>query len=205
MSKSVKQDILGIIKESDIISRDQKNQLINRVVMALNRHGEPVSEVFWVPVGSISPNSYNPNKMAAPEKRLLLRSMLDHGITQPLVVAPEKNEQYELIDGYHRWRIIKTNEELCDRLNHNVPVVILNTSNKNQIVAAIRHNRARGRYQIGEIGEVVKTLSTSGWSPRKIMDALGMEADEVLRLKQFTGLGELFKDDDYSPSWTWEE
>ncbi len=205
MSKSVRQDILDIIKESNAISWDYKNQLIEKIVAVFNQHREPVSEVFWVPINSILPNNYNPNKMAIPEKRLLLNSMLDHGITQPLLVGPEKNEQYVLIDGYHRWSIIKTNIELRERLDNNVPVVILNTSNKNQIVATIRHNRARGQHQIGEIGEVVKTLSTSGWSPRKIMDALGMEADEVLRLKQFKGLGELFKEDDYSPSWIWEE
>ncbi len=139
--------------------------------------------------------------MAVPEKRLLHRSMLEHGITQPLVVGPEKNQQYVLIDGYHRWSIIKKSKELSNRLNHKVPVVVLNVSTKNQIVATVRHNRARGRHQIGEIGEVVKTLSENGWSSAKIMDALGMDADEVLRLKQFKGLGELFKDDDYSKSW----
>ncbi|WP_160114627.1 ParB N-terminal domain-containing protein [Aquimarina sp. AU474] len=205
MNKSVKQDIVDIIKESDFIFEDYKKQLIKKIVTTFNQHREPISEVFWIPISSISPNSYNPNKMATPEKRLLLSSMLDHGITQPLLVAPEKNQRYELIDGYHRWRIIKTNKELRDRLNQNVPVVVLNISNKNQIVAAIRHNRARGQHQVGEISEVVKILSNSGWSPRKIMDALGMEADEVLRLKQFKGLGELFKDEDYSPSWSWEE
>ncbi|SHI65648.1 ParB N-terminal domain-containing protein [Aquimarina spongiae] len=205
MNKSIKQDIIDIIKESDFIFEDHKKQLEKKIVNAFNQQQEPISEVFWIAINSISPNSYNPNKMATPEKRLLLRSMLDHGITQPLLVAPEKNQRYELIDGYHRWRVIKTNKELRNRLNHKVPVVILNTSDKNQIVAAIRHNRARGRHQIGEIGEVVKTLSNSGWSSRKIMDALGMEADEVLRLKQFKGLGELFKDEDYSPSWSWEE
>ncbi len=205
MNKSVKQNILDIIKESDAIFEDRKKELMKKVVTVFNQHKEPISEVLWVPMSCISPNSYNPNKMASPEKRLLLRSMLDHGITQPLLVAPEKNQLYELIDGYHRWKIIKRNKELRNRLNHNVPVVVLNISDKNQIVAAVRHNRARGRHQIGEIGEVVKTLSNNGWSSAKIMDALGMEADEVLRLKQFKGLGELFKDDDYSPSWTWEE
>ncbi len=201
MSKSVKQDILNIIEENKVLSKDNKIELIERVLAALNTYKEPVSEVLWVPLNAIVPNTYNPNKMAVPEKRLLLRSMLEHGITQPLVVGPEKNQQYVLIDGYHRWCIIKKSKELCNRLNHKVPVVVLNGSIKNQIVATVRHNRARGQHQIGEIGEVVKTLSKNGWPSAKIMDALGMEADEVLRLKQFKGLGELFKDDDYSKSW----
>ncbi len=201
MSKSVKQDILNIIEENKELSEDNKIKLIEKVLEVFNTYKEPVSEVLWVPLNAILPNTYNPNKMAVPEKRLLYRSMLEHGITQPLVVGPEKEQHYALIDGYHRWSIIKKNKELCNRLNHKVPVVVLNVSIKNQIVATVRHNRARGRHQIGEIGEVVKTLSENGWSSAKIMDVLGMEADEVLRLKQFKGLGELFKDDDYSRSW----
>ncbi len=201
MSKSINQVILNIIEESEILSEYNKVDLIKQILTVLDTYKEPVSEVFWVPLNAIVPNTYNPNKMAVPEKRLLERSMLEHGITQPLVVGRERKQQHVLIDGYHRWCIIKKSKALRDRLNHKVPVVVLNGSIKKQIVATVRHNRARGRHQIGEIGEVVKTLSDTGWSSAKIMDALGMEADEVLRLKQFKGLGELFKDDDYSKSW----
>ena len=48
---------------------------------------------------------------------------------------------------------------------------------------------------------MVKTLVSDGWTSARIMEALGMDADEVLRLKQFKGLGEMFKDGDYSSSW----
>lgn len=201
MSKSIKQDILNILKESRDIPEKKKTELVNKVVKAFNQYTEPVSKVLWVPINKILPNSYNPNKMAIPEKRLLLRSMLDHGITLPLVVSAKKEQGYILIDGYHRWSLIKKNKALLSRLNRKVPVVVLDLPNTEQIVATIRHNRARGRHQIGEISEVVKILSTNGWVSEKIMDALGMDADEVLRLKQFKGLGELFKDDDYSSSW----
>lgn len=201
MNKSIKQDILNILKESYTISEEEKTVLINKVAKTFNQYKEPVSHVLWVPINIILPNSYNPNKMAPPEKKLLLSSMLNHGITLPLVVGVKKEQHHTLIDGYHRWNLIKKSKELRDRLNHKVPVVILDLPNTEQIVATIRHNRARGRHQIGEISEVVKILSTNGWTPEKIMQALGMEADEVLRLKQFKGLGKLFKDDDYSPSW----
>ncbi|MEP5340697.1 MAG: ParB N-terminal domain-containing protein [Algibacter sp.] len=201
MDKNIKQDILNILKESHAISEEEKTVIINKITKTFNQYKEPVSHVLWVPINTILPNSYNPNKMAPPEKRLLLHSMLDHGITLPLVVTSKKQQCYILIDGYHRWSLIKKSKELKGRLNHKVPVVILDLPKTEQIVATIRHNRARGRHQIGEISEVVKILSTNGWTPAKIMETLGMDADEVLRLKQFKGLGELFKDDDYSPSW----
>ena len=107
--------------------------------------------------------------MAVPEKRLLLRSMLDHGITLPLVVSAEKEQRYTLIDGYHRWSLIKKNKELRCRLNHKIPVVILDLPNSERIVATIRHNRARGQHQIQEISEVVKILSANGWPPANIL------------------------------------
>ncbi|BFP39459.1 ParB/RepB/Spo0J family partition protein [Flavobacteriaceae bacterium GF1] len=201
MKKSIKQDILDILKETRGIPEEKKMELVNSIIAVFGQYKEPVSQVLWVPINTLLPNSYNPNKMAAPEKRLLLRSLIDHGITMPLLVCAEKEQHYTLIDGYHRWRLIKKNKELLKRLGRKVPVVVLDLPNNDRIVATIRHNRARGRHQIGEISEVVKILSTNGWSPSKIMDALGMDADEVLRLKQFKGLGEMFKDGDYSSSW----
>lgn len=201
MNQSIKQDILNILRETNAVSVEKKTALMKEVIDVFDLYKEPVSKVLWVPINAISPNSYNPNKMAIPEKRLLLRSMLDHGITQPLVVCAEKEQSYILIDGYHRLNLIKKDKGLRDRLNHKVPVVTLDLPISERIVATIRHNRARGRHQVEEISEVVKTLASDGWPPARIMDALGMDADEVLRLKQFKGLGEMFKDGDYSPSW----
>ena len=202
MSQSIKQDILNILRKTNAISVEKKTTLMKEVIDAFDLYKEPVSKVLWVPIKAISPNSYNPNKMAVPEKRLLLRSMLDHGITQPLVVVcAEKEQSYTLIDGYHRLSLIKKDKELRNRLNHKVPVVTLNLPDSERIVATIRHNRARGRHQVEEISEVVKTLASDGWPSARIMEALGMDADEVLRLKQFKGLGELYKDEDYSSSW----
>ncbi len=201
MSCTVKHDIINIIRAADFIPEGKREKLINKVMEAFGMYKEPIASMLWVPLDKILPNSYNPNKMAVPEKRLLLRSLLLHGITSPLVVSPEREGKYPLIDGYHRWNIIKQSKELKNRLDHKVPVVILALSNNEGMVATIRHNRARGRHQIAEISEVVKTLSANGWSPQRIMDELGMDADEVLRLKQFQGLGELFKDGDYSASW----
>ncbi len=201
MDKNIKQDILDILKKSQSISKEGKSILINQISEIFDQYKEPVSKLLWVPINTILPNSYNPNKMATPEKHLLLRSMLDHGITLPLIVSTKEQQHYRLIDGYHRWKLIKKSKVLQNRLDHKVPVVILDLPKTEQIVATIRHNRARGKHQIGEISEVVKTLSINEWAPSKIMEALGMDADEVLRLKQFNGLGELFKDDDYSQSW----
>ncbi|NAS12920.1 ParB N-terminal domain-containing protein [Poritiphilus flavus] len=202
MNKHIKEGISNILEEHGIISENEKRKFLEKIESLFNQPKEPISSLLWVPLTEILPNTYNPNKMATPEKRSLLRSLLSHGVTAPLVVSPKRQGVYPLIDGYHRWNIIKRNKELRGRLKNKVPVVVLDLPSDERIVATIRHNRARGKHQIVEISEVVKTLSQNGWTADRIMNELGMDSDEVLRLRQFTGLGDLFKDDKYSSSWS---
>ncbi|EHC43767.1 Co-activator of prophage gene expression IbrB [Salmonella enterica subsp. enterica serovar Alachua str. R6-377] len=52
------------------------------------------------------------------------------------------------------------------------------------------------------MSEIVRELSLLGWDESKIGQELGMDADEVLRLKQINGLQELFADRRFSRAWT---
>jgi ParB-like chromosome segregation protein Spo0J len=52
------------------------------------------------------------------------------------------------------------------------------------------------------MADMVATLIKQGWQDADIAKELGMDADEVLRFKQNLGLPELFKDHEFSPSWT---
>lgn len=160
----------------------------------------PVSFVRWVPTESIHGNDYNPNAVAPPEMKLLKHSIESDGFTQPIVVW-ETNDGYEIIDGFHRHLI---GIEL--KLTH-LPVVVINqdrVTRSDRITATIRHNRARGKHQITGMSEIVQELSQRNWSDKRIGRELGMEPDEVLRLKQITGLAELFKDHEFSEAWEGE-
>ncbi len=83
-----------------------------------------------------------------------------------------------------------------------LPVTCLEGDRHERIAATIRHNRARGRHQITAMSEIVRELSQLGWDDNKISKELGMDSDEVLRLKQINGLHELFADRQYSRAWT---
>ncbi len=157
----------------------------------------PVSYVQWVDADKVYANDYNPNKVAPPEMELLKLSIESDGYTQPIVVW-ETEEGYEVVDGFHRHLVGK--ELGFDKL----PVVILNddrTERTDRIASTIRHNRARGKHQISSMSDIVVELSRRNWSDKKIAKELGMDADEVLRLKQITGLAELFSDEEFSKSW----
>jgi ParB-like chromosome segregation protein Spo0J len=140
--------------------------------------------------------------VAPPEKRLLLKSIEADGFTQPIVVVHSTEEEYEIIDGFHRHELGKSKPSLRSRLKGYLPITCLQRERHERMAATIRHNRARGRHQIHAMSEIVRELSLLGWSEEKIGKDLGMDSDEVLRLKQINGLQELFADRRFSKAWT---
>ena len=164
----------------------------------INDHTKhPVSNVIWVESGKVHANDYNPNTVARPEMELLKISIKSDGFTQPIVVWENKGE-YEVVDGFHRHLVGK---ELG--MSH-LPVVVINkdrTDQNDRMASTIRHNRARGKHQVGKMSDIVLSLAKRNWNDDKIGRELGMEPDEVLRLKQVGGLAELFADAEFSEAW----
>lgn len=91
------------------------------------------------------------------------------------------------------WKTI--NENGC------LPVSIIDKPLEERMASTVRHNRARGSHDIGLMANIVAELVDSGMSDAKVMKSLGMDADELLRLKQVSGLASLFADKDFSKSW----
>lgn len=165
--------------------------------------GEPVDCVLWVPADQVEANDYNPNTVAPPEMRLLELSIGEDGYTQP-IVAWGKNDYYEVVDGFHRNRVGKECKSVRERVHGYLPITLINHDREDKgdrIAATIRHNRARGKHQVAAMSDIVLELSRRNWSDAKIGRELGMEPDEVLRLKQITGLAELFSDSEFSQAW----
>lgn len=164
---------------------------------------EPVDCVLWVPSEQVEANDYNPNKVAPTEMRLLEHSIKEDGYTQP-VVAWAVNGHYEVVDGFHRNRIGKESKTVRKRLRGYLPVTVINSDRadrNDRIAATIRHNRARGKHQVAAMSEIVVELKRRNWSDERIGKELGMEADEVLRLSQISGLAEMFADREFSEAW----
>lgn len=162
----------------------------------------PVYNVMSIPIEKIQANAYNPNAVAPPEMKLLYKSILEDGYTMPIVCYHLKDEdKYEIVDGFHRYMIIKTHKDIYERENGCLPVVIIEKELSNRMASTIRHNRARGSHSIELMTNIVADLVESGMSDSWIMKNIGMDAEELLRLKQISGLASLFKDKDFSKSW----
>ncbi|WP_323093780.1 IbrB-like domain-containing protein [Klebsiella variicola] len=166
---------------------------------------QPVDCVLWVKQEQVIPNDYNPNNVAPPEKRLLQTSLEADGFTQPVVVIQQSPQAYTIVDGFHRHELACSKAVLKKTLKGYLPVACLTSeaaSRDGLMAATIRHNRARGRHQIHAMSEIVRELTQLGWTPQKIGKELGMDADEVLRLKQISGLTEMFAGRQFSQAWT---
>jgi ParB-like chromosome segregation protein Spo0J len=167
----------------------------------------PALNVQLVKAESIQGNDYNPNKVAPPEMKLLKLSIKKDGVTMPVVVADQSNKKkpYVVVDGFHRTTVIQTDKNVNESLSGYVPVSKLNKSIEDRITSTVRHNMARGTHQVELSAKLVAMLKKHNWTNARIGLELGMDADEVLRLKQITGLAELFKDKEFSNSWEIEK
>lgn len=165
--------------------------------------GEPVDLVLWRLAEAVVANDYNPNHVAPPELRLLERSILADGYTQP-IVAMDAGDAVEVVDGYHRSRVGKEKRVVRERVHGYLPLTLIKTDRRDRrdrIAATIRHNRARGVHGVAPMADIVAELIRQGWVDAEIAAELGMDADEVLRFKQTKALPELFKDHAYSKAW----
>lgn len=162
----------------------------------------PVYGVRPVPVEKIRANEYNPNAVAPPEMKLLYDSIKEDGYTMPIVCYyNQEDDMYEIVDGFHRYRIIKEHPDIWERENGCLPVSVIDKDLGDRMASTIRHNRARGAHDVDLMSNIVAELHKIGRSDAWIAKHLGMDVDEIIRLKQITGLAELFKDKEFSSAW----
>lgn len=203
------EQISALISASDDL--DEKIASLNFIREKLHEvspfSGEPVDCVLWVNMDNVVANDYNPNKVAPPEMRLLYDSINCDGYTQPVVTGTptdhtEEDKKYIVTDGYHRNMIPRIHTDIDSRVHHYLPVTVLKDKTRSDLMAStIRHNRARGVHDVDLMSNIVSELHDLGRSDAWISKHLGMDQDEILRLKQITGLAEAFKDGEFSRAW----
>ena len=179
---------------------------LRRLLNALSpQRTQPVDLVQWVPLEKVSPNDYNPNSVARIEMRLLYVSILHDGYTQPVVtVYDAAQDRYVIVDGFHRYYIMKSNKDIYEACNGLLPVVVIDKDINDRMASTVRHNRARGKHSVQGMSSMVFQMLRNGWEDEAICNELGMGAEELLRLKHITGFSKLFADAEYQRSWVTE-
>lgn len=162
----------------------------------------PVYDVIPVEIERIEPNKYNPNSVAPPEMKLLYDSIKEDGYTMPIVCYYNNaTGRYEIVDGFHRYRIMLEHKDIYDREGGRLPVVVIEKPINQRMASTIRHNRARGTHDVDLMSSIVCELHDNGRSDAWIAKHLGMDTEEILRLKQISGIAEMFRDNSFSRAW----
>lgn len=161
----------------------------------------PCMEPIIVPIEKVRANNYNPNNVSENNMQLLLQSIQDNGFCFPVVTVYDPDEEvYVIVDGFHRYSIFKDYLEAKE-----LPIVVLEQNIAQRTASTVQFNRARGVHQVELMGDLVKAMIEQGVDDEEIAKHLGMDLEEVFRLKQITGIAELFKNQSYSKSWVIEE
>lgn len=162
----------------------------------------PVYNIQRVPIEKVRANDYNPNTVATPEMQLLYDSIKEDGYTMPIVCYfNDRDGMYEIVDGFHRYTVMLKHKDIYEREGGCLPVAVIDKPISERMASTIRHNRARGTHRIADMSDIVCKLSQAGNSDAWIAKHLGMEAEEILRLKQRSGVAALFADVGFSPAW----
>lgn len=166
------------------------------------KYESPVYNVIAVPIEKIRPNNYNPNAVAPPEMKLLYESIKEDGYTMPIVCYyAQARDLYLIVDGFHRYRVMLEHSDIYEREHGCLPVSVIDKPIDRRMASTIRHNRARGTHDVDLMSNIVKELHELGRSDAWISKHLGMDKDEILRLKQITGLAAMFKDVQFGRAW----
>lgn len=194
-----------LIKEIDNMELNDKVEALNYIRKRLHSispfYSEPCDCVEWIKQENLKANEYNPNHVATPEMKLLHESIKLDGYTMPIVTYDLGNGTREIVDGFHRNRIGREYTDINQRVKGYLPISTIDKPQDQRIGSTIRHNRARGTHGIRPMSNIVFELSSYGWDDTKICKELGMDLDEVIKLKQITGLKEAFANHEFSKSW----
>ena len=192
-----------LVNARDSLTLRERVDAYNHLTAALKDFvgiDHPVLAPQLVLVDAVRSNDYNPNVVAPPEMKLLELSMTKDGMTMPVVAAQEGSE-YEIVDGFHRTALARTSPVLRESLQGYLPIVKLNKSKEDRVTSTVRHNIARGTHQVELTSKLVGLLKKHNWTNERIGIELGMDADEILRLRQINGLAEAFADGEFSMAW----
>lgn len=163
---------------------------------------QPVNNVRWVHIDRVEPNNYNPNSVARIEMRLLYVSIKKDGYTQPVVtIYDETRDKYIIVDGFHRYYVLKTNPDIYERTEGHLPIVVIDRPINDVMASTVRHNRARGKHSVDGMANLVFSMLDNGWDDADVCNELGMEPEELVRLKHITGFSKLFADAEYKRAW----
>ena len=156
-----------------------------------NQNIEP--KVIVVPFGLEKTVSYGSGTKNGPSEIIKASHQVE--------LFDEELNKYIIVDGFHRYFVCKSNKDISEKTHGKLPVVVIEKDINDRMASTVRHNRARGSHSVDGMANMVFSMLDEGWEDSKICNHLGMEPEELLRLKHITGFSKLFANTEYKKSW----
>lgn len=158
---------------------------------------QTATTVKVVPLYMLFANDYNPNRMPTQEMNLLEQCIYKYGFLFPILASyDEQKEKYRIIDGYHRYEVLK-------RMGaKEVSIIDLSLNYHDAVQLTVLMNRIKGLHQVELMSDLVLKLNDLGLEDDEICKNLGMETEEYIKLKQQLGIAHSFRKHIYTQSWT---
>ena len=195
-AEAVEKDNAALVASANKAIDDAYDMLRSYGVLSSNH---PVGRVRWVHVSRVRANDYNPNSVAGHEMKLLHTSISSDGYTQPVVTVYDPDtDGYVVVDGFHRFTVLSRYADISESTSGYLPIVVLDKPLADRMASTVRHNRARGKHSVAGMGNLVFEMLQAGESEATVCDKLGLEPEELARLRHITGYSKLYKDANYS-------
>lgn len=209
MNATIKKLVAELTAEIALVKdTDEKIDIINDIRLEIHEvsplKSHPADCVIWERSAEIETQKINPNSVAPPEMELLYESIKNDGYTMSVVAFRQEDGTIRVVDGFHRRKIERLHKDISESTFSRIPLSLIRQSQEHEsdrMASTIRHNRARGTHNIELMSTIVAELVEMGKGDRWIQKHIGMSADELLRLKQITGVAALFANRDFSASW----
>jgi hypothetical protein len=192
--KSIAQDASKLPLEEKIDFLNEARRILHEISPF---NFEPIDFVEWVPAETLEANGWNPNHMADNERKMLVGSMRKYGMSQAIVSMKEGR----IIDGWHRNYTGSTDPVLSERMYHYLPRVCIEGDEADQREATLLFNETKGKHYVEKEGQVIRDLVELGRADEELSKNLGKSSEELVRLKQITGIAARFANKEYSKAW----
>lgn len=145
-------------------------------------------------INDLTPDDNNANKGTLRGLAMLEDSIEQYGPGRSILVDAEG-------------RVIAGNKTLQAAIDKGIDVIVVPTDGDKLVVVQRRDlnlkrdKRARGKHSVKGMSQMIFNMLDNGWTEAEICNELGMEPEEVLRLKHITGFSKLFADREYNKAW----
>jgi ParB-like chromosome segregation protein Spo0J len=148
-----------------------------KILMETKKEGINFMEVELVDVAILNKPAWHATHVLRPDLLVLSGSLADYGFMSPIIVQKSTNT---IIDGYHRWMLVKDNKHMKAKFNGLVPVVFVDCDLLEARVMHMRLNRGRGALVAHKVSDIVRELIASGAYDEQDFDRLlSMKYDEL--------------------------